>query len=212
MFILGVTGGSGSGKTLLGEWLRANCGALLLDADRIYHEMLRTDADLQAALAAEFGPEAVKNGEVDRPALARIVFGDAEKLRRLDEITHPRIVGRIREELARADAPMAVIDAFGLVQSGLDRLCDETVAVCCDRDTRIARVMQRDGVGAAEAAARIDAQPDDAFYRAACGRVLNNSGDKAQFSADAERMIKKICRKGRNGYVKRKNQRNESSR
>ena len=139
--VIGLTGGSGSGKTTALEVLRA-LGAVCFDADAVYHGLLRTDRALLAAIEAAF-PGTVTDGTLDRKALGRRVFGDAAALRRLTDLTQPRVAEAIRAQLR--PGALAVIDAIGLLESGLSRLCDCTVAVTAPAEARVARLMAREG-------------------------------------------------------------------
>ena len=120
MKILGITGGSGSGKTTL---LRAveRLGGLGLDCDAIYHRLLETDAALVAAIGARF-PGTVRDGRVDRPALAAVVFANPAELAALDALTHEAVAREVRRRLWQSEAPFAAIDAIGLFESGLAAL------------------------------------------------------------------------------------------
>ena len=170
MKILGITGGSGSGKTTL---LRAveHLGGLGLDCDAIYHCLLETDDALVAAIGARF-PGTVRDGRVDRPALAAVVFADPAELAALDALTHEAVAREVRRRLWQSEAPFAAIDAIGLFESGLAALCDETVCVLAPEETRIERLMRRDGISRERALARIRAQKSDEALRAQCGHAL----------------------------------------
>ena len=170
MKILGITGGSGSGKTTL---LRAveRLGGLGLDCDAIYHRLLETDAALVAAIGARF-PGTVRDGRVDRPALAAVVFADPAELAALDALTHEAVAREVRRRLWQSEAPFAAIDAIGLFESGLAALCDETVCVLAPEETRIERLIRRDGISRERALARIRAQKSDEALRAQCGHAL----------------------------------------
>ena len=170
MKILGITGGSGSGKTTL---LRAveRLGGLGLDCDAIYHRLLETDAALVAAIGARF-PGTVRDGRVDRPALAAVVFADPAELAALDALTHEAVAREVRRRLWQSEAPFAAIDAIGLFESGLASLCDETVCVLAPEETRIERLIRRDGISRERALARIRAQKSDEALRAQCGHAL----------------------------------------
>ena len=176
--IIGITGGTGCGKTTLLELLREQ-GALVLDCDAIYHRLLREDASLLAAIEARF-PAAVEKGVLQRKKLGAIVFSDGEALEDLNRITH----GAIKAEVCRLLTPqpeLAAIDAVGLFESGLNELCKPIVAVTAPRETRIQRLMTRDGIDRAYAVARIDAQPTGKEFAARCDYVLENDGTKADF-------------------------------
>ena len=170
MKILGITGGSGSGKTTL---LRAveHLGGLGLDCDAIYHCLLETDDALVAAIGARF-PGTVRDGRVDRPALAAVVFADPAELAALDALTHEAVAREVRRRLWQSEAPFAAIDAIGLFESGLAALCDETVCVLAPEETRIERLIRRDGISRERALARIRAQKSDEALRAQCGHAL----------------------------------------
>ena len=192
MTVIGVTGGSGCGKSTFGLCLQERYGALFIDADAVYHRLLDEDGDLRGQLIAAFGEDIAPEGSISRPALAKVVFSDENALQKLNAITHPAVCRAIREELAAADAPVAVVDAFGLIQGGLDALCQVTVAVLADREERIARICQRDGISPEAAAARIDAQPGADFYISRCDHVLFNNGTPEEFFSRCDALAKQI--------------------
>lgn len=176
--IIGITGGTGCGKTTLLDIIRDK-GGIVLDCDAIYHELLKTDRQMLHAIEERF-PGTVENGCLQRKKLGSIVFNDKDALADLNRITH----GAVKAEVQRRLTPMpqlAAIDAIGLFESGLDKLCKLTVAVDAPRDVRIARLMARDGISAEYAAARIDAQPAAAFFASRCDQVLVNDGALEDF-------------------------------
>lgn len=175
--ILGITGGTGSGKTTLLN-AAGMLGFQVLDCDRIYHELLETDAGLLRAIEARF-PGTVEDGQLQRKKLGAVVFNDPEALSDLNAITH----GAVRQAVEARLIPgqNTAIDAIALIESGLAELCDVTVAVTAPREQRIRRLMERDGISQAYAASRIHAQPSDDWFRENCGYVLENTGDALQF-------------------------------
>ncbi len=184
MTVVGLTGGSGSGKTTALRVL-GDMGALRLDADAIYHELLATDRDMIAAIAARF-PSAVSGGTVDRAALGRIVFADASALAELNALTHRFVVEEIRRRLrahAMNGGTLAAIDAVELHASGLDGLCARTYAVLAPREQRIRRIMARDGISEEAAVRRLNAQKGDDYYINTCDSALLNDGSAAAFAA-----------------------------
>ncbi len=182
MRIVGVTGGSGSGKTTALRALK-ELGALVIDADEVYHGLLRSDLALLEAIESRF-PGTVQDRRLDRKALAAAVFGDPGALAALNAITHPAVIREVRR-LLRAHAMnggrLAAIDAIGLIGSELEALCDRTYAVLADRETRIGRIMARDGLTRAEARRRIEAQAPDEYFVSHCSAVLRNDSSEEAF-------------------------------
>ena len=176
--IVGITGGTGCGKTTALEAIRA-LGGVALDCDAIYHRLLETDKTLLAAIENRF-PGTVTEGVLDRKKLGGLVFADARALEDLNRITHGAVK---REVLCRLtpEPPLAAIDAIGLFESGLSELCKLTVAVTAPEETRIRRLMARDGVSEEYAAARIGAQRPQSWFREKCDYFLENDGSERDF-------------------------------
>ena len=176
--IVGITGGTGCGKSTLLAQIQ-KLGGLVLDCDRIYHELLASDEALTAAIEARF-PGVVRDGILDRKKLGNIVFSDKKALRDLDQITHSAVKAEVLRRLESAPA-LAAIDAIALFESGLAELCDVTVAVTAPEEVRVRRLMERDGITEEYARSRIRAQHDPAWFREKCGYVLENDGGLAAF-------------------------------
>ena len=176
--IIGITGGTGCGKTTLLN-LIADMGGLIIDCDAVYHRLLRTDTQMLDAIDSAF-PGTVTDGELDRKALGRIVFADPEALLKLNAITHSAVKTEVLRLLAQAPE-LAAIDAIGLFEGGLAALCDVTVAVTAPEESRVQRLMARDGISEEYARARIAAQKSNADFAARCSHVLENSGTQADF-------------------------------
>ena len=177
--ILGITGGTGCGKTTLLELLRQQ-GAMVLDCDRIYHELLIKDPTLTESIEERF-PGVVRKGVLDRKALGKQVFSDPEALEDLNAITHAAVKAEVMHRLEEKPE-LAAIDAIGLFEGGLGELCHITVAVTAPMGARVKRLMARDGIGEDYARSRIEAQKPASWYRQRCDYVLENDGNIDAFA------------------------------
>ena len=179
MTVIGITGGTGCGKTTLLRAI-ADRGGLVLDCDAIYHDLLRTDENLLAAINARF-PGVVEEGQLNRKKLGSIVFADRQALEDLNRITHAAIRQEVLCKLAN-QPPLAAIDAIALFESGLAELCQVTVAVTAPLEDRVRRLMARDGITEAYARSRIAAQHDEGWFRQRCDFILENNGNFDAFA------------------------------
>ena len=178
LLILGICGGSGSGKSALSQ-IAVKHGMRHLDTDAIYHTLTKTKSPCLLELCEKFGNGILsQDGGLDRRKLSDIVFGNSEKRIILNKITHKHILSKVREliEEARKDGYSAVlVDAPLLFESEFDKECDYTIAVAADVETRIGRITKRDGIDTAAAKKRIDAQiPDTKLRELADFTILNN--------------------------------------
>lgn len=177
MTVIGLTGPTGAGKSVVADIFREN-GALIVDTDRIARGIVEPDSPCLAALSDAFGEDILRaDGSLDRAALAKKAFASKDSQQLLNSITHPAIIARSREMLGKSDAALAVIDAPLLFESGMDALCDVTIAVLAPKETRLHRIMARDGIDKDRALERINIQPDDEFYRSRATHTLINDGD-----------------------------------
>ena len=186
--ILGITGGTGCGKTTLLKEIEA-LGGLVLDCDAIYHELLARDASLLDAIESRF-PGVAADGVLDRKKLGSIVFSDKNALLDLNRITHSAVN---REVVSRLEAKpaLAAIDAIALFEGGLAELCDLTVAVTAPEEARVRRLMLRDGISEEYARARIAAQKPEAYFAENCDFVLCNDGTAEQFRETCRTFLSK---------------------
>lgn len=176
--IIGITGGTGCGKTTLLETI-AEAGGLILDCDAIYHELLQTDPSLLAAIERRF-PGTVEAGQLQRKKLGTIVFADQTALLDLNAITHAAVKAEVLRRLETKPA-LAAMDAIALFEGGLAELCDTTVAVTAPREDRVRRLMLRDGISEEYARSRIAAQHEESWFRQRCDCILENNGTQIQF-------------------------------
>lgn len=190
--IVGLTGGTGAGKTSALAALE-DLGGTVLDCDAVYHQMLRTDPALRGAITAAFGPVFCPDGSLDRQKLGTLVFSDHAALDRLNAIVYEYLPPEL---LRRAQGHTLVgLDAISLMESGLGRLCACTVAVLAPAEDRVRRIMARDGISEDYARLRISAQQPDVFYRERCSHILeNNCATPAQFRDQARIFFRSMLR------------------
>ena len=178
-FIIGITGGTGCGKTTALNAIR-DLGGTVIDCDEVYHWLLQWDPSLLQAIEARF-PGTVENGTLNRKKLGSIVFADPEALAELNAITH----AAVKREVLRRLPPvpyLVAIDAIGLFEGGLAELCDVTVAVTAPEEDRIARLVAREGISEEYAAARIAAQKPQSWFVQQCDHTLENSDNIDAFA------------------------------
>ena len=195
--IVGVTGPSGSGKSTALRCL-LDRGALVLDCDAVYHELLETNPELLRELEARF-PGTVANGRLQRKKLGALVFGDAAALLDLNCITHRFISDEVQRRLrdfALQGGTLAALDASELLESPLADRCDFTVGVLASEETRIRRIMVRDGISRDYALSRIRAQHGEDYFRARCTVTVGNNNDEATFSANINKVLEEKLHHG----------------
>lgn len=184
MRIIGVTGPTGSGKSVLTEHF-ASLGVPTVDADALYHSMLIPPSDCLDAIRASFGDEVFSpDGSLDRTALGALVFASPEKLKLLNSTVLGLVLKRIREligEYEKNGADTVVIDAPTLIESGFHLECDTVISVIAPSEDRVIRICQRDGITEEKARERVAAQKDDVFYTSHSHHTIYNNGSIDQF-------------------------------
>jgi dephospho-CoA kinase len=191
-FVIGLTGPIASGKSTVAELLRQR-GAEVIDADRVYRSLLQPGSQLWRRIVERFGSEIVgSDGEIDRAELGGVVFADPEALGDLDRITHPAVVAEVRTRIGRSRAPLIVLEAVKLVQSGLASDVDALWFVNADAETRLRRLMFRSGLDEASARARIAAAPDTVPEGVDVSATIDNSGDLASTAAAIEDALQAV--------------------
>ena len=177
---IGLTGGIASGKSSVGRLLEAR-GWPVLDADQYAREALAPNTSASQAVAQRFGAGVGNAADLDRKALGRIVFSDAEERRWLETLVHPLVRDRFQQELERhSQAPVVVLMIPLLFETGLEALCSEVWLVDCEPRQQLERLMLRSGLNEADAQARLAAQWPLSRKRPLADRVIDNRG-----SADA---------------------------
>lgn len=199
MFLVGLTGGIGSGKSTVARCF-ADRGWPVVDADAVAREIVAPGEPTLADLAERFGEAILRaDGTLDRPALARVAFADEASRADLDRLTHPRIAARIAERLAAlgaaergADPLIAVVDHPLLIEIGQVGRFDAVVVVLAAEDTRLDRLVRLRGLDPDDVRARMRAQVDDDARRAAATHLVVNEGSLEELEADAAAVADRI--------------------
>ena len=195
MKVVGITGNIGAGKTTVARMFE-RLGARLIDADQVAREIVRPGSPAWEEIVEEFGDDVLHcDGVIDRKRLAAVVFRDEEKRKKLMNITHPRIIERIRQMLERMRSEgveVAVVEAALIVEgSGLKDMLDALVVVTAEEETQVERLVKQRGLTREEAVLRLKAQmPAEEKARQAT-YVIDNSGTLE----DTERRVRAVWEK-----------------
>lgn len=195
--VIGITGGTGCGKTTALKTLE-DMGALILDCDKVYHELLEQDREMLAEIDQNF-PGVVTEGVLDRKALGAVVFTEEAALKRLNGITHRHIDAEIERRLrdfAMSGGKLAAIDAIELFAGNQARRCCKTVGVLAKPELRAQRIMARDGISREYAEMRIQAQRPDEYFEEMCDYILRNDSGPEEFENQCNRLFKEIVDNG----------------
>ena len=196
VFILGLVGRAGSGKSTVSRALEAD-GARILEADRMGHEVTDRDPQVRAALTTEYGPSVYRpDGTLDRARVAAKVFADPKARTRLNELVHPKIVAGIRDAIVgyirEGWQGVAVVDAALMLDWHLERACDAVLAVVAPEAEQIARLVKSRGWSEAEARARLEAQRTNDEYSRAADAVLVNRDTPEALAVAARAAVQRL--------------------
>jgi dephospho-CoA kinase len=199
--LVGLTGGIATGKSTVSEMFR-RLGGEIIDADRLARDVVAPGEPALGEIARVFGPEVLlPDGALDRKRLGALVFADAEKRRRLEQITHPAIRERFARRLAELEAAgfagVVFFDAAVLVESGNYRSMDRLVVVLADEPTQRVRLMERDGLEGDDAVLRIRSQMPVAEKAKLADHVIDNSGDRAGTEARVREVYATLAEEAR---------------
>ena len=185
MLRVGVTGGIGSGKTALTDWLTEE-GITVVDADLAARVVVAPGQPALAEIIAAFGDQYLSpDGQLNRAALRKLVFEDADKRKALEAMTHSRIREELIRQLAAADSAYVVLSSPLLLESGQSELIDVSVVVDAPEATQIARTMERDGNDQALVEGIMAAQLDRETRKSRADIVIDNSASLTELHEQA---------------------------
>ncbi|MGC9357609.1 MAG: dephospho-CoA kinase [Anaerolineae bacterium] len=158
-YTIGLTGNIATGKSTVGKML-VDLGAQLIDADKIAHQVMEPGGPAYNNVVETFGEDILAaDGTIDRKILGSIVFSDPEALTRLEEAVHPAVIEEVKQHVARCEAPVAIMEAIKLLESGMDEYCDAIWVTTCPPTIQLQRLVRNRDLSAQEARQRIEAQP-----------------------------------------------------
>ena len=197
MYVIGVTGGIGAGKSMVSRIL-VDLGAKVVDADKIARDIVKPGEPALMELVNEFGKEILTGqGELDRQKLSQMVFGDNEKLEKLNKITHKYIVERIinlvEKEKRDKRFDIIVLDVPIPVKKGFLDIADEIWVVTADKETRIERIIKRSGFTREEAEKRIASLPGDEEYLEIADEVIENNSSLEELEKKVAKLYVKVA-------------------
>ena len=190
--IVGLTGNIATGKTAVMR-LAAAQGAYTIDADKVVHELMDHDSEIQAAIAVAFGSEVrLENGRIDRKKLGEIVFNDAQALQDLEAMVHPAVQQLVAERIQASEANIILIEAIKLLEGELVNACHQIWVTRCSQQRQLQRLMICRGLAAEAATVRVQAQPPQEEKVAMADVVIDTNGlmtdTEAQFMAAWKRL------------------------
>lgn len=193
--VIGLTGQTGAGKSTVSAYLREN-GIAVIDADKTARDVVETGSACIADIALEFGCEYINmDGTLNRKKMAKTVFTEKEKLKKLNTLMFPYIIERIQDEikqLRQKGEPIIVLDAPTLFESGADKDCDYVVSVTADPALRMQRIVRRDNLTQEEAMQRISAQHDEEYYKSRSWKVLENNGSVDELKNQTSALLSRL--------------------
>lgn len=193
-YIVGITGGIGSGKSTVERRFAAH-GATIVDTDRIAHALTAPDGAAIEPIRAEFGDAVIAaDGRLDRDAMRRLVFADPAARERLERILHPMIGDASKRAIAAARGPYVLLVVPLLVEKGNWRgRVDRVLVVDCPRETQIRRVMARNGFPREQVEAILATQATREQRLAAADDVIDNGGDESALDPAVDALHARYC-------------------
>lgn len=183
--IIGITGGIGSGKSMVLDIFKTEFGACIIDADKVGHMILEPGASGYERIIEAFGTDILSESDsegkpaIDRKKLGNVVFASEEKIKILNGITHPLIHDEVKFLIEASPKQLIVLEAALLTESALTELCDEIWFIYADEAVRLERLYKYRGLTSEKAKIIIKNQPTDDEFKKKCTVVIDNSGDKA---------------------------------
>lgn len=197
MIIIGITGSSGSGKSTVAKIFEKKYDAKLIDADKIVKEMTIPGTKYMDEIRIKIGKEYFdENGNLNKKKLAGKIYSDDQALFTLNSLTFKYVVEEMKKRVLEVpeNTKLVIVDAPLLIEAGLDKLCDYIISVIADKEIKIQRICERDGLDIKTAESRLNIQKEDEFYINASDFVIYNN-EKEDLEKNIENIILDINNK-----------------
>ena len=194
--VIGLTGNIATGKSTVAQYLKRH-GACAIDADRVSHLVMEMGNAAFEAIVREFGTDVLdERGAIDRRKLSEIVFGDVERLGRLEQIVHPAVYSWVYNKIKASAAKVVVLEAIKLLEAGtMAGLCDEIWVVTASPEAQVRRALENRGMPEVETRRRMDVQSPQAAKVNQADRVIENNGTLVELYAQLDRLWLDLERK-----------------
>lgn len=196
--IIGLTGQTGAGKSTVRDIFKEK-GAAVIDADSVAHDITDNDLDCIYDIVSRFSCLVLnEKGKINRKALGRRVFSDPKELAALNKIIFPYILKAIEHKVLgyiSKGAETVIIDGATVIESGCGKMCDVLISVVAEEETRITRIIKRDGITKADAEKRVLAQKPEEFYTENSDYVIRNDSTPAELERNVNSVLKNMLNK-----------------
>lgn len=192
--VIGITGGIGSGKSLVTKFLQAKFGAAVIDTDTVGHEVMEIGTKAYYEILETFGKEVLaKDESIDRKILGDLVFANEEMLSNLNDIIHPAVEAEVDkriEDFNKKNYKYIALETALMIKVGYNRKCDKVWYVYADKDVRLKRLYYNRGLDRVKAAKIIDNQNSDEEFRKIADAVIDNSGTEEETLVQIKKILK----------------------
>ncbi len=195
MKVIGLTGGIGSGKSLVAKILKEKYGAVVLDTDSIAKQQMEPGGVSYQEIVDCFGKEILsEDGVIDRGRLAAIVFDDKEKRLKINEITHPKVLRYVKEEIRRYGEeqrlPYLVVETALMIEAGYEYICNDVWYVFSPEEERRKRLIRERNYSDEKINTIFENQSKAEAFRARYAKVIENTGDIIQLEQQVDNLLK----------------------
>ena len=192
--VIGITGGIGSGKSLVTKFLQAKFGAAVIDTDTVGHEVMEIGTKAYYEILETFGKEVLaKDESIDRKILGDVGFANEEMLSNLNDIIHPAVEAEVDkriEDFNKKNYKYIALETALMIKVGYNRKCDKVWYVYADKDVRLKRLYYNRGLDRVKATKIIDNQNSDEEFRKIADAVIDNSGTEEETLVQIKKILK----------------------